>query len=211
MSAADAKLVINNHVEQMLARLPGAHQDATLLRGWLSIYGDRTQVLENVIRDINTATLFDIDTAVGINLDQIGSIIEMPRDGRDDTAYRIVIRAQSQLILPERRTQRNLMKVVRTLLDTPAGNIAYSQASPKSFRLVVPSATLAQLISWVPILRRTRPATYSALLFWTTLGHLTFQDASGTIPVPGANVSGFSDASGTVSLAWGGYGAVIDF
>lgn len=211
MSSLDAKLVINNHVEQMLARLPGAHQDATLLRDWLSIYGARTQTLENVIRDINTATLFDIDTAVGINLDQIGSIIELRRDGRDDEPYRIVIRAQSQLILPERRTQRNLMKVIRTLMDTPAGTIVYSQFPPKSFKLVVASATLDQLISWVPILRRTRPATYNALLGWTALGHLTYQDATGGIPVPGANVSGYGDASGTESESWGGYGAVIDF
>ncbi len=213
MSAEDAKKTIDDHFEQMVARLPGQHQDATTLQDLLFVYSIRVQALEDIAQGIRAEILFDIETAVTAQLDQIGTLIGLPRDERDNPAYVIVLRTQALLILSDRRTQGRLMEIVRSLLDTPAGNIAYTEFSPKSYTLSVPSATLDQLISWLPILRRTRPITYNVQMFWTQLGHFDYQDATvpQEIPTPGADVSGYADASGTITESWGGYGAVVDF
>ncbi len=211
MSAEDAKKTIDDHSEQMIARLPGQHQDAVNLQKLLTIYGDRVQALEDIAQGIRPEVLFDIETAATAQLDQIGTLIGLPRDERDNAAYVIVLRTQALLILSDRRTQGRLMEIVRSLLDTPAGTIGYTEFSPKSYSLSVPSATLDQLISWIPLLRRTRPITYNVQMFWTQLGHFDYQDQTGTIPVPGADVSGYADASGTISESWGGMGAVVDF
>lgn len=209
MSEEDARYTIDNHAEQMLDRLPGHQFDATNIRDWLTIYGDRFQVLEDVIRGINPTELFSLETGTGVNLDQIGTIIEMPRDGRSDADYRTFLQAQAKLILPERRTRKNLMELVRLLLG-PGGTIGYTQPEPKSYTISVPTATIDELMSWVPILRRARPATYNAVIIWSVEGHLSYQDSTGTVAVP-ANASGMSDASGTLSESWGGYSAIVDF
>lgn len=213
MSAEDAKKTIDDHFEQMVARLPSQHQDATNLQNLLFIYSIRVQALEDIAQGIRAEILFDIETAVTAQLDQIGTLIGLPRDERDNAAYVIVLRTQALLILSDRRTQGRLMEIVRSLLDTDAGSIFYTESSPKSYAINIPTATLDQLMSWVPLLRRTRPITYIALIGWTQLGHLTYQDGTSPqiIPTPGADVSGYGDASATVSESWGGYGAVVDF
>lgn len=211
MANEDARFTLDDRVNDMLARLTGRHQDSTLLRTWITIYAERAQVLEDVIRDIRTSILFAIDTAVGIQLDQIGSILVLPRDERDDDEYIVLLRTQALLVLPERRTQRRLMEIVRSLSDTDMGTIGYTQFNPKSFQVTVGTTSIEDLASWIPILRRTRPATYNMLILWYTAGHLTYQD--GTIPieipVPGMDVSGYSDGSLTISESWGGYSGYV--
>jgi hypothetical protein len=209
MANEDAKFTINDHVEKALARLPTMHDESTLLRGILSIYSARIQILDNVLRGITADALFTISTAVGVQLDQIGTIVGIAREDRSDAEYRIILRTQALLVLPERRTQARLMEIVRSLMDTDPGAIVYQQLPPKSYKLTIATATLETLLSWVPILRRTRPASYVALLGWTAANHITYGDAA-ALAIP-KTWHGYGDASGTVVEVYHGLGAAIDF
>ena len=212
MSNEDAKFTIDDHTEQAIARLPSAYCDAENLKKWISIHIDRLQVLENVIRDIRTSILFYIPTAEGVFLDQIGTILVLPRQGRTDYDYRVLLRTQALLVLPGRGTSQRLLEIIRSLSDTDAGTITYRQFNPKSFQIGVSTATLEALASWIPILRRCRPATYNMLVAWFTVGHMTFQDASNPIlePAPVGAV-GMGDASGTIApqVGHGGMSGLI--
>lgn len=214
MANSDAKFTIDDHVQQALARLPSMHDESVLLRGLLSIYSARIQILDNVLRGITADALFTVSTAIGVQLDQIGSIIGIAREARDDVAYRIILRTQALLVLPERRTQARLMEIIRSLMDTDTGPISYEQIPPKTYKLVIGSASLETMMSWVPILRRTRPATYVGILSWTVEGHLSY--ANGDTGVPSVSESWVGYANGdtgvpSVSEDWGGYGARIPF
>lgn len=208
MANEDARFEINDHVGEMLSRLPGMHQDSVRLRQWLSIYGARIQILDNVLRGITAQALFTISTAIGAQQDQIGTIIGIARDGRTDDEYRIILRTQALLVLPERRTQARLMEIIRSLMDTDPGAIKYTQFPPKTYELVIASASLDTLISWIPILRRTRPASYVGILIWVVPGHFSYSDSSGAVS---ESWVGYSDSSGAVSESWGGYSAKIPF
>ena len=209
MANDDAKYTINDHVERALARLPSMHDDSVRLRQTIEIHAARMQRIENVLRGITPEDLFDVDTAIGVQLDQIGTIIGIARESRTDDEYRIILRTQSLLVLPERRTQARLMEIIRSLMDTDPGAIVYSQLPPKTFKLTVASATLATLVSWVPIIRRTRPATYVGILRWTSTNHITYGDAA-ALAIP-KTWHGYGDASGTVAETYHGLGAAIDF
>lgn len=209
MANDDAKFTIDDHVEKALARLPSMHDDSILLRGKLSIHAARMQVLDNVLRDITADVLFNLDTAIGVQMDQIGTIVGIARESRTDDEYRIILRTQALLVLPERRTQARLMEVIRSLMDDDPGDIDYEQIPPKTFKLVVSTAEVATLISWVPILRRMRPASYVGLLGWSKDSHITYGD---TVPEAGPMPwHGYGDASGTVAETYHGYGARIPF
>jgi hypothetical protein len=209
MSNADAKYTIDDHVAKALARLPSMHDDSLRLRDGVSIHAARMQKLENVMRGITPEDLFDVDTAIGVQLDQIGTIVGIARESRTDASYRVILRTQSLLVLPERRTQARLMEIIRSLMDTDPGAIIYEQIPPKSYKLTVATAALGTLLSWVPILRRTRPATYDATLGWTATTHITYGDESG-VAVPKTWL-GYGDSSGTIAETWGGFGAAIPF
>lgn len=209
MANDDAKFTIDDHVEKALARLPSMHDDSIRLRKTIEIHAARMQRIENVLRGITPQDLFDIDTAIGVQLDQIGTIIGIAREARTDDAYRIILRTQALLVLPERRTQARLMEIIRSLMDTDPGAIVYQQIPPKSYKLTIATATLETLVSWIPILRRTRPASYVGILGWTAANHITYGDAA-ALAVP-KTWHGYGDASGTVVETYHGLGSAIDF
>ena len=214
MANSDAKFTIDDHVDKALARLPSMHDDSVLLRGMLSIHAARMQVIDNVLRGITADTLFTISTAIGVQLDQIGTIVGIAREARDDVAYRIILRTQALLVLPDRRTQARLMEIVRSLMDTDPGPIGYAQFPPKTYTLSIASASLSTLLSWVPILRRTRPASYVGILNWVQIGHVSYGNGNVAVPTVSESWVGYSNgnvAVPTVSEAWTGYSARIQF
>lgn len=209
MANEDAKFTIDNHVEQALARLPGLHDQAVFLKGITEIYAARIQIVDNVLRDITAQALFAIETAVGAQQDQMGTILGIARDERTDDEYRIILRTQALLVLPERRTQARLMEIIRSLMDDDPGAIGYTRFPPKSYIIVVGSASLDTLISWIPILRRTRPATYVSLMHWAVPGHFSYSNGNTGVPAVDEDWVGYSDSSATVDEDWGGYSALI--
>lgn len=56
-----------------------------------------------------------IDTAVGAQLDQWGTVLALPRDGRTDDAYRIALRARLAVYMSN-GTPENLITITRLLV-----------------------------------------------------------------------------------------------
>lgn len=189
---------IETHVEDARARLVYAMRNSEDFKKVLDIFNRRVQIVENVYRGITPTLLFDIPTAYGQQLDQLGNLLGLPREGWDDPLYRIYLRTQSLLILPERRTQANLLLVIRSLMDTDAGTILYSESNPKTYALDIPAATLEDLILWNrKFLEKCRPITYNSLIKFVPEDPFVFEDETGVATVTG---EGFSDGAGVIDV-----------
>lgn len=192
----DAIADIETHVDDALKRLTYAFRDAENFRKVIAIHAERAQLLENAIRGVTPTLLFDIETAYGIQLDQIGNILFIRREGWDDVTYRVYLRTQALLVLPFRKTQARLLEVIRSLMNTDAGTIEYKEYRPKTYTIQVPTATLAELVSWKRFLELCRPATYNSQTLWLNPNPFGFVDSTATVaPTMGP----YSDASGTLA------------
>lgn len=204
----DAISEIETHVEDGIDFLPYALDNAVDFRKMLTIFLEKIQEIENAIRGVTPALLFDIPTAYGRQLDQLGSILGCPRQGWDDELYRVYLRTQSLLILPDRRTQGKLMEVIRSLMDTDAGTIGYVEFRPKTYLLSVglPGLTLETLAFWnIRFLERCRPATYNTLLIFNPVDAFGYDDATMTITT---TVFAHSDATDTIDVG-GPYSSIV--
>ncbi len=194
----DAIAEIETHVEDAKARLVYALDNAVDLKKVLDIFSRRVQILENVYRGITPTLLFDIPTAYGQQLNQIGNLLGLPREGWDDPLYRIYLRTQSLLILPERRTQANLLLVIRSLMDTDDGVILYTEENPKTYALDIPATSIEDLIVWNrKFLEKCRPITYNSLIKFIPEDPFVFEDETGVATVTG---EGFSDGAGVIDV-----------
>ena len=194
----DAIAEIETHVEDAKARLVYALDNAVDLKKVLDIFSRRVQILENVYRGITPTLLFDIPTAYGQQLNQIGNLLGLPREGWDDPLYRIYLRTQSLLILPERRTQANLLLVIRSLMYTDDGVILYTEENPKTYALDIPATSIEDLIVWNrKFLEKCRPITYNSLIKFIPEDPFVFEDETGVATVTG---EGFSDGAGVIDV-----------
>jgi len=192
----DAIASIETHVQDGLDRRVYALRCAPNFEKMMTIFLKRWQTLENAITGIQPFLLFDYNTAYGANLDQIGEILGLRREGWSDEQYRIFLRTQSLLILTDRRTQRRLLEVIRSLMNTDAGTIAYSEVRPKTY-IVGIEADLDDLILWNRLfLERCRPATYNAFIIWNPEDAFGYEDLTGSVVV---DVEGYSDGTGSLS------------
>lgn len=196
---------IDTHVQDGLNRLVYALSCAPEFEKMLTIFLEKVQEMEDVIKDVRPAPLFDIDTAVGKQLDQLGNLLGLPREGWNDATYRVYLRTQALLILPDRRTQRRLLEVIRSLMDTDAGTIFYQEFRPKSYLVQVAGIDLDTLITWLRFIERCRPATYIAYILWNPDDAFGYDDSTATVVT---DVEGYSDATDTIDVG-GPYSAII--
>jgi hypothetical protein len=84
---------INNHVEQALARLITQFRDSGNIRALITAFVTPIQELEDATATLNTDRL--LATALGIQLDLIGTIVGLARTAGDsDDTYRMKLYAQ---------------------------------------------------------------------------------------------------------------------
>ncbi len=106
---------------------------------------------KDVAEDV--AAAFDVDTAVGEQLDFIGTIVGIQRQGFPDARYRDFINIQIDLILSTVRnganwtgTVNNILDICRTFIGTGVPDpIVYTATPPYSFKLTVPGVTPAEM------------------------------------------------------------------
>ena len=80
-----------SHVERGLERLIDVHKDQAKLRALLSIYLREIDKLEALAIQVRTERAL---AGVGEQLDQLGRLVLMPREGLSDDAYRVELRAE---------------------------------------------------------------------------------------------------------------------
>jgi hypothetical protein len=159
-----------------------------LLCVFLEGLGDYVDVAQDV------ANGFDLDTAVGDQLDAIGAVVGLPRQGFNDTRYRTFLRIQVDLLLSAVRddanwtgTGNNILKIVRTFIGAGGPPIVLTNLPPYSFNLTIPGITLAELDILVNFLC---VALYAGVLGQTifVLGPNSLWDSASVGPIPDGGI-----------------------
>jgi hypothetical protein len=111
--------IISNHVQQALQRLIQQYVGLPRLSGLLTAIVDQIQDLENAAYDTNeTRQLYNgsIYPAVGAQLDGIGQIVGIARNGQSDAEYLTLILGKIGENFSD-TTQNQLMNIVRTVFQ----------------------------------------------------------------------------------------------
>lgn len=94
---------------------------------------------------------FDLDTATGVQLDAIGAVIGLPRQGFPDDRYRVFLKIQSDLLLSAARdganwtgTVNNILTICRTFTG-PGPAISLQNSPPYAFLLSIPGVAADEL------------------------------------------------------------------
>jgi hypothetical protein len=137
---------------------------------------------------------FDIDTAVGVQLDVIGVVIDLPRSGFDDTFYRKLLKMQATILQGQTDgdwtgTVNQILEMVRTFIGAGGSPIIYTNLPPYSFQLEIP-ATLTGPEFGV-LLRLITRALYAGVLGFIVI-----------VP-PGDNLWDSHHGAVTNSAIWG--------
>ena len=115
----------------MARRLLMFVQGDPTFRGLTLALANRTELLLTAARTV--ANAFDLDTAVGAQLDRIGGIVQRPRFGLDDDRYRSLLRAHIDLILSSSGGAETLLAVF--LAWTGAQATEYQEHYPAQFTI----------------------------------------------------------------------------
>jgi hypothetical protein len=120
---------IPNHVQQALARLIYEYQDSPLFQGLLTAMLGPIQDIENALTSMNTERY--LPNAVGVQLDNIGEIIGLPRPaGASDAQYIQLIYAQ----IKENTSDGQAEQIIQVfLLLTGVMFVLYYQGSNAEF------------------------------------------------------------------------------
>jgi hypothetical protein len=116
---------------------------------------------------------FDVETALGQQLDFIGAVVGLPRQGFPDSRYRVFLKIQIDLILTAIRedanwtgTHNNILKICRDFVGGAAPTITLTNLPPYSFALDVPGLVLSELLILVNFI--------CVALYAGVLGQVTF-------------------------------------
>lgn len=130
----------------------------TNFRALVSVFAQRTQDIVDVGVDVTEA--FDVDTAVGVQLDTLGAILQRPRHGYADDRYRVLLQIQIELILSSGTSAPTLMRIVE--LFTTYAPLAYSEQYPMGFTIDVQLDDPADAELLVQLIGEAKAAAYGA-------------------------------------------------
>ncbi len=117
------------HAQDMLDRLSEQFKGKPNIAAVLNVSGVQYQELEDVFFAVLTER--SIDTAIGAQLDVIGSIVDQPRDGATDDEYRRRIRARIATLNSEGTTE-DLLKIAPLVIDDVAATFVVEFQPPAS-------------------------------------------------------------------------------
>jgi hypothetical protein len=164
---------------------------------WLRAYIDRVQNLEDTYRELYT--LRTVDTAVGVQLDALGSLVGEARKGLGDEDYRTRIKVRVRLNTAS-GLERDIVDVFSLILNDATPPIDVMEAYPAG--LVVRLNEYLPAVSptvLADILRSAR-ATGVDTSFWYQLSEDgIFECSSDAAPETGSADEGFAQASAGVS------------
>lgn len=119
------------HAQEMVQRLLQQFHGQPKTEALISALGTRVQEVETAIFTILSGT--PVLAAVGVQLDNFGTIVGLPRNGMDDATYRLFLRARI-LVLISAGTIEDLIEIMDlltggaetiVLTETPATDPAY--------------------------------------------------------------------------------------
>lgn len=157
-----------NHVAEALGRLIEEFKGLPRIEELLSIYVGQVQELEVAVFDLLTERT--LDTAVGSQLDALGSIVGQERLGFSDDGFRTFIRARIKVNLSDGRADE-LLEILALISDPAEGtpSILHTEYPPAEFHIQVLSdiGTLDPALAFL-LLTEAKPAGVRFLFIYST-------------------------------------------
>jgi len=179
-----------------------------LICGLVEIYGDALEVVEEL------QDSFDLEDAVGAQLDIVGGWMGLPRSGQLDERYRDLLKIQQELILSadsesERwvGTGESILTITRRFLGPEADPIGLRFTKPKDYILSVPGNLLVNEVetlsffltqaTWSEVLGHVLFPLVATFFAWDSAtagpaitGEMTWDSATAGAPITGAGTWG---------------------
>jgi len=129
--------------ERVLVQHPDAPGER-IFRDWICAFSEQAGDYLDVIQDVKNA--LTLDTAVGVQLDMIGSVVGLPRSGFSDTRYRTLLTIQTKLLIGRlpgnpnwTGTVQNIVDICRTFIGPAViPPVVLQNTPPYAFVLSVP-------------------------------------------------------------------------
>lgn len=166
-----------------------------------NIAGDEIATISDAIDSI------DLASAVGVQLDRLGALLDMPRVALDDDTYRLVLQVAVQYVRSSGRidgewagTCSSVISIAR-IMAPGAGTITLTNVPPYGFSLDVPGASVAELGVIMRLICRGLWAGVYGLASWGGDGTVWGDE---TAAVSGAAPWADETAPVVDPLVWGG-------
>ena len=217
---------INDHIQQALDRLLEQYRNKPRIEGLISCFTEQIQDLEDVIFALPED--LTIETAIGVQLDLIGTIVQQDRLGFSDTIYRALLRAKIGENIST-STPENVINV--TALLTGANLVHFQEYYPAGYGVSVSTDIDPTLIDFFrQRIDRVDPASVrlEALICFdeaegfafdggpsTALGFGDINDANeggqlAKLHVPTAPAFSFAPKAGAIAGTDEGFGSLSD-
>lgn len=134
---ADMYEYISNHDAAAKARLITQYQESDNIKKIVTIYAKQVQDVEDAIKELLDER--SIDSAIGYQLDLLGTILDEPRVGLGDDDYRLLLKAKIAQNVSE-GTPEDIIGIFRMLLRPD--EIFYNEVHPAGFELTAIGSTL---------------------------------------------------------------------
>ena len=142
---------ITNHTQAALGRLYEQFKNATRLRDTIGPIIDQIQDLEDAFFEVLQER--SLETAIGEQLDLLGTVIGLARAGRTDDQYRTALKVQIQVNLSQGEPNR-ILDVVESITDA---DLLYFEFFPASFAIQI-DGTIDDPLVLFDTVRRMKPA-----------------------------------------------------
>lgn len=137
--------------DRILVQHPDNPDALRKFRDWVCQYAKQVGHLIQTAQLVRTA--FDLNTAVGDQLDQIGSLVNLTRSGFDDDRYRTLLQIQVELLIAARNdnpnwtgTVNNILTICRKFIGSGVAQpVVLQNTSAYAFVLSVPNVTPSEI------------------------------------------------------------------
>lgn len=190
---------VTTHVEDGLDLLLDQFKGKPRLRGWLASYLRQVQLLEDAIYDVIVARM--IARAVGDQLDQIGRLVGERRLDRNDTIYRVFIRAR----ILTNRSNGTAPELLAILALTTAVHFVFGDYQPACWLVEFDAVLEYDPTIFYELLYRAKAGGVSLVMVApTTTESMQFRfgdaSASGVLTTPSNQGMGDADDPDTFGL-----------
>lgn len=162
-----------------LKRLPYQFKDAENWGKLITILGDKYQELYDVFTDVEGA--FDIDTAVGDQLDKIGEFLGFPRYGYGDSDYRKILKVIAAILFPNRGNAKTLLDICHALLDPDLEQLIYQENYPASYIITLIGNNLPLIEALKILLPYGKPAGVGMHVVEAVVDAFKYDDADNPV------------------------------
>lgn len=199
---------IKDNATVAIDRLPKITRECTGVPTLAKVFADRWQQLEYFIASVQPGDLWNISTASGFWLDQIGAYLDLPRNGRSDEYYRRVLSAYALIVYPRRRTIPGLIAALEEIGG--AGNVNYTPGYPMCFTIDVAGTVLGsyEARDIAAIIRLGTPAAYCGYLVEQVDDPFQWGDPTGNVPVTNGWWSDANDPQLVTGVTFGKWSSV---